>query len=126
MSAEELLADPSWKRNRRLLTRWMFTHLATWLGGIAIMIAGHSNDTALSIGLGVFFLSVAPYIVALVFAYRVQRALNIAGLYKSGAWQVVVGGLLLNPLVIGWVIPLSVVNSARKVERRFPLAPVAA
>jgi len=53
-----------------------------------------------------------------VFAYRVQRALNDAKLYKSGAWQIIAGGLLLNPFVLGFLIPASVLWVTRRIDRR--------
>jgi hypothetical protein len=119
------LSDPVWRQNRMMLTRWMFIHLAVWIGGAVVMIAGagSSHEPILMAGIVLFVASLIPYVGALIYAYRVQNTLNRAGLYKHGAWQIVAGGLILNPLVLGFVIPVSVINTARVVERRLKSTP---
>jgi predicted PurR-regulated permease PerM len=107
-----------------MLTRWMSAHLTVWLAGIVVMIATAGREPVFTIGLVTFLASLVPYVGALIYAYRVQNALHRAGLYKHGAWQIVAGGLLLNPLVLGFVIPVSVINTARAVEQRLKLAAV--
>jgi hypothetical protein len=107
-----------WSADRAALRKWLLIYLASWLGGAAVLIAGlvTEQSTVTGIGLSVFFLSLVPYIVSLVFSYRVQDKLNKSGLYKPGAWQIVVGGLVLNPLVLGFAIPTSVFFKVRQID----------
>ena len=103
---------PTWDHDLQLLKRWFLVYLVPWFAFWVALIKGAADDVdALLV-----VLALAPYIVSIVYAYRVQRDLNVAGLYKSGAWQVIVGALLLNPIVLGWVIPLSVLWVARRVR----------
>lgn len=62
--------------------------------------------------------ALVPYVCALSYAYRLKSALNTAGLHKHGAWQVIVGGLILNPWFLGICIPVSVLSTARRVLKR--------
>jgi hypothetical protein len=50
----------------------------------------------------------------------VQKHLNIAGLYTPGAWQVIVGAVLLSPFVAGVLIPASVLWTSRRITRQVP------
>jgi len=50
-------------------------------------------------------------------AYLVQARLNQLDLSKSGAWQVWVGAIFLNPAVIGGYVSLSVFFRARGIKR---------
>ena len=61
--------------------------------------------------------ALANYLVLVWLCYKIQRTLHDSGLYGPGAWQVVIGALLLNPCALGWWIPISVVRSARKTRR---------
>lgn len=58
------------------------------------------------------------YIAALVYAYKAQRKMNEAKVYLPGAWQVIVGGVILNP-IFGWVILWSVMRKGRKHEKEW-------
>ena len=111
-------APRPWSPDRAALKRWLLIYLAAWLGGAAVLIAGLVTDqsTVTGIGLAVFLGSLIPYVVSLVFSYRVQDKLNKSGLYKPGAWQIVVGGLLLNPFVLGFAIPTSVFFKVRQID----------
>jgi len=103
----------TWERDLRLLKRWFVAYLGVWLGFWVALVNGASEEIEALL----VVLALAPYIGSIVLAYRVQRDLNRAGLYKSGAWQVVVGALLLNPIVLGWIIPASVLWVARRGRR---------
>ena len=61
-----------------------------------------------------FVLSVLPYGATLVYSYKLESKLNKAGLYKPGAWQVLMGGLILNPWLLGVIIPASALRAERK------------
>jgi len=111
-------ATHPWSRDRALLRKWLKTHLLFWLGGAALWIVGAAKHIGplSTIGVAAFLLSIVPYVTSLVFAYRVQDALNRANLYKPGAWQIIVGGLLLNPYFIGFAITASVLAKVRQIE----------
>ena len=103
-----------WMRDAATLKKWYLGYLAPWALGWILLIAGQPTEVSLSVLLA----SIIPYIGCIVFAYRVQNGLNKAGLVKSGAWQVIVGAILFNPIVIGWAIPTSVLWAARKAKRQ--------
>ena len=50
-------------------------------------------------------------------AFRIQDTLHESGLYKHAAWQVWVGAFILNPLVLGWWIPVRVLFTARQTRK---------
>ncbi len=58
------------------------------------------------------------YIFVSLSAYFVQSKLNKAELSDRGAWQVLVGALILNPAFIGGYVSLSVFFHARDIKRR--------
>ena len=72
----------------------------------------------------IMYAALANYFVLVWLCYKIQKTLHDSGLYGPGAWQVVVGALLLNPCALGWWIPVSVVVSAartrRALEARWP------
>ena len=72
----------------------------------------------------IMYAALANYLGLVWLCYRIQKTLHDSGLYGSGAWQVVVGALLLNPCALGWWIPVSVVLSAvrtrKALEARWP------
>ncbi|HXG98185.1 MAG TPA: hypothetical protein VNJ06_13875 [Gemmatimonadales bacterium] len=104
-----------WSRNAGKLKTWFVVYLLTLSAGLTLAInSNFENPIGWVITLG----SLIPYITSLVFAYRVQDALNRAKLYKSGAWQIIAGGLLLNPYILGFLIPASVLWVTRRIERR--------
>lgn len=107
------LLPPNWGHDLQLLKRWSIAYFACWLG---LWVADFAGATA-----GIFavllLLAIVPYIVSIVYAYRVWRGLNMAGLYKPGAWQVIVAALLLNPIFFGWLVLISVLRMVRRVRR---------
>ncbi len=108
-----------WAADVEALRKWFRLFLIAWLGGGAILILGVSAnvEAVLYVGFAGFIGSIIPYLKSLQYSYRVQRKLNAANLYKPGAWQVVVGGLMLNPFVLGFLIPRSVLSTVKRVER---------
>ena len=114
--------DLSWLQDLEKLKKWLLVFLAPWLGGAALWILGATQQITVlaTVGPVLFVAAIVPYVAALVFSYRVQDKLNKAGLYKPGAWQVVVGGLLLNPWLLGWAIPVSVLATAIRIRKSLP------
>jgi hypothetical protein len=104
-----------WSANAAKLRNWFVAYLLTVSAGWTLVI---NSDFQSPIGLAVFLGALIPYIGSIVFAYRVQDALNHAKLYKSGAWQIIAGALLLNPLALGFLIPASVLWVTRRIEKR--------
>ena len=101
---------PPWHAQLRALQWWLLAYLVMWLAFWVGIGRGAKEDT---LGLLVMLVLV-PYVGSIVYAYQVQRELNRAGLYKPGAWQVIAGAIILNPVVVGWFIPLSVIWVARR------------
>ncbi len=98
------------------LRAWFYTYLVVLVIGFYATFTSRSPES--SPGLYVLLLAIVPYAVSIVYAYRVQRALNVAGLYRHGAWQVVVGALIFNPFFIGLLIPASVLWVAGRATRQ--------
>ena len=66
-----------------------------------------------------FFLALAIDFIALIgLACKIQARLHAAGVQKIGWIPILVGGLVLNPLVIGWVAPVLVLWGAAATRRR--------
>jgi hypothetical protein len=109
-----------WDADRRRLTMAFVLYLIMWIGGIAVWFCGMTlrSDELMNIGGFLFFGSILPYIAAVVFAYIVQDKLHKSGLYKGGAWQIVVGAVILNPYALGFVIPTSVLLASGKIDRQ--------
>ena len=104
-----------WSENARKLKTWFVAYLLTLSAGFSLVIS-RSFDGA--VGILLIFGSLVPYIVAIVFSYRVQTELNRAKLYKPGAWQIILGALLFNPFILGFVIPASVLWVTRRIEKQ--------
>ena len=104
-----------WSENARKLRTWFVAYLLTLSAGFSLVIS-RSFDGA--VGIALIFGSLVPYIVAIVFSYRVQIELNKAKLYKPGAWQIILGALLFNPFILGFVIPASVLWVTRRIEKK--------
>jgi hypothetical protein len=68
--------------------------------------------------LAVAFCGIANYVFLTATAYSIQSKLHEAGQQKHGGWQVWVGALILNPVLVGWYIPVSVLFSARRIRRK--------
>lgn len=111
-----------WTADNVRLRNWFLAYLIVWGIGLYVLFTRSGPD--LTPGVYVLLLCVVPYIPCIVYAYRVQKHLNTAGLYAHGAWQVIVGALLLNPLFFGFLIPVSVLWTSRGITRGSPtLAP---
>ncbi len=107
-----------WTADTQRLRNWLIAYLIVWIVGLYATFSSFSHD--LTPGFYVLLLCILPYIGCVVYAYRVQNQLNVSGLYRPGAWQVIVGAVILNPLVFGFLIPASVLWTARGITRRAP------
>jgi hypothetical protein len=90
---------------------WFVAYLIVWGLGICAALVG------LEAGRYIFFFCIVPYAFSIVYAYKAQKQLNTAGLYNPGAWQVIVGAFLLNPFLLGFFIPASVLWRSRRIIR---------
>ena len=71
-----------------------------------------------------FFLALAINFVILIgLACKIQARLHEAGLQRIGWIPILVTGLVLNPVVVGWVVPVLVLCGAATVRRRLKQAP---
>ena len=109
--------NPSWFHDAQLLRRWFYVYLALWLPGAALFISALSANSSTWVGLKILEASVFAYIVSVVYAYRVMRDLHAANLALDRPWSVVVVALVLNPFLLGFVIPLWVLRDARRAMR---------
>jgi len=107
--------DFPWSASAGKLKNWFVAYLLTLSAGLYLAVNSDFNNP---VGLILIFGSLIPYITCVVFAYQVQRTLNAAKLYKGGAWQIIAGALLLNPFLLGFLIPASVLWATRRIERR--------
>ena len=105
----------AWSNDRDKLQGWFIGYLLTLSAALTWLVK--TKFTA-DIGLLLLLGSLIPYIVSVVYAYRVQDALNKAKLYKPGAWQIIVGALLFNPFILGFVIPASVLWVTKRIEKK--------
>jgi len=60
----------------------------------------------------------AVYLLLVGEAFYIQKVMHDSCVYKHGAWQVLVGAVLLNPCAFGWWMPVSVLLAARRVRSR--------
>jgi hypothetical protein len=108
-----MAAEYPWSPDAKQLRQWFIGYLLTFSAGIYVL------STAIApAGIVMIVAALIPYIASIAFAYRVQRALNQAGLYKPGAWQIIAGALLLNPFLLGFLIPTSVLWVTRRIEKK--------
>ena len=81
-----------------------------WLGGGILALTADKWT--------VFVLSLVPYLVCMVFASKLQSGMLRMGLCRHGGGHVVVAMFILNPFVIGFYVPLSVLLAYRKALRQ--------
>jgi len=101
-----------WSAHVTALRYWFLAYLLLWVIGVAWAIGSDFKE------LWLVFVSIVPYVGSIVYAYRVQDDLNRTGVYKAGAWQVIAGAFLLNPLLFGFLIPASVLLKASSISRK--------
>jgi hypothetical protein len=77
------------------------------------MLIVDSLQLSKTMGNILFYLAAANYLFLVWSAYQIQNTLHESGLYQHAGWQVWVGALLLNPLFLGWWIPVRVLLTAR-------------
>jgi hypothetical protein len=104
-----------WSDDARKLKTWFVVYLLTVSAGLYWAVGTNFTN---GLGVAAMLGSLIPYVVSIVYAYRVQRKLNEAQLYKPGAWQIIVGALLFNPYLLGFVIPASVLWVTKRITRR--------
>jgi hypothetical protein len=104
----------STKVDRKKLRTWFATYLAAWLSALILLMSQNSiTDITVALWGGTLVL----YIVCLVFSYNVQMSLYSLGLTKGSGAAVVIGGLILNPFFLGFVIPLWILIDSKKIEK---------
>jgi hypothetical protein len=113
-----------WSADIQRLRKWFVAYLI--LLGSGLFVLARSTDSpelrdSHPLVHWLLILCVVAYIGCIVYAYRVQKELNTAGLYRPGAWQVIVGAFLLNPFFLGFLIPASVLWANRRIARRLGL-----
>jgi len=120
-----------WLRPLQVLRLWFKVYLALWLGGIIFILLGAKTGgsigrTLFFIGLPLFVASLAPYVVGVVYLYRVMKALHTSGVIRLhphynkgfisyGPWYVVAASLLLNPYVLGFIPLWSVTHISKSI-----------
>jgi hypothetical protein len=100
--------------------RMLYAALALNLIGIYCLWRLLASDEALPLlEPRYFILALAiDFIVLIGLACRIQARLHEAGLQKIGWVPILVLGAILNPLVIGWVVPVLVLCGAIATRRR--------
>lgn len=109
---DHTLDEFPWSAHVKALRYWFLAFMLLWVFGVAWAIGSDFKQ------LWLLFVSIVPYIGSIVYAYKVQDDLNRTGVYKAGAWQVIAGAFLLNPLLFGFLIPTSVLLKAGSVGRK--------
>jgi hypothetical protein len=114
-----------------LLKRLVFfycIYLICWFSCVAAIAVGEGMYENPDLGGGLIVLGkllavamLLAYIVCIILSYKIQSALNESGLYKAGAWQIVVAGVILNPGCVGFYVPLSVILTARRIRKKLAL-----
>src|SRR5262249_22270244 len=102
------------------LERSLYVFLSVWIGGILVGMIGaiFGNNVIFWSGAALFLLSVIPYVVTLVHSFRLEEKMSEAQRQNSAAWAVVIGAVVLNPYILGAIIPALVLRSERSVRAR--------
>src|SRR5215831_20028347 len=110
----------AWDAERSKLERSLYVFLGVWIGGILVgMIGAISGINAIFwSGAALFLLSVIPYAMTLVHSFRLEEKKNEVQKQNSAAWAVVIGAVVLNPYILGVIIPALVLRSERNVRAR--------
>jgi hypothetical protein len=104
----ELLLDGHVSRVKASLALYFASLIAVW----TLIIS--STRVSQSVGNLVFYLAAANYLFLVWSAYRIQETLHESGLHEYAGWRVWVGALLLNPLLLGWWMPIRVLFIAKE------------
>jgi hypothetical protein len=120
----ELQLDGHVSRLRISLAAYFVSLVLFWM-----YVAGSSLGRLETVLVPFFYAALANYLCLVWSAYKIQQVLYDSGPYKHGGWHVWIGSLLLNPVALGWLIPVSVLIAAagmrRKLEARWPNGRVA-
>jgi len=103
---------PSWAELRLdVHVRRLRMSLALYVATLAMFWCHVFGVVTFPLSIVLTFILVAPanYLFLTWTAYTMQ---------KHGGWQVWVGALLLNPVILGWYIPVSVAMSASRIRRQ--------
>ena len=118
---------PTWAELRLDVTlQQLYACLGIYVVTLALFWLSVLKKVALPEGVfnPIMYAALANYFVLVWLCYKIQKTLHDSGLYGPGAWQVVMGALILNPCALGWWIPVSVVWSAirtrKALEARWP------
>ena len=116
-----------WQDDLARLKKVYLAYLIGWLGGGALIFLGLSSKdpggAATLAGAVLLTGALGAYIGCLIFAYRVQKGMRDEKLTTHDPVHIVVAGLIFNPCIVGFWIPLSVMLAARKAQRRLGQAP---
>jgi hypothetical protein len=102
-----------------------------WLAGILIVSSAYKWDQhnkgdmgtrLLMAGLGLMFLSIAPYVACIYYAYSINKNMNDLSVYKPSAVKIIIYGVILNPLCVGWAVPLGVLITSMVYRQRYDKA----
>jgi hypothetical protein len=112
-----------WTDDLARLKKVYIIYLATWLAGSGSLIRGisaaqESGSAWTSAGVMLLLVALIAYIFCLIFSYQVQKGMNDAGLSTHHPAHIIVAGLIFNPCIVGFWIPLSVMLAARKALKR--------
>ena len=110
--------DHRWTLDLRKLQYWFLAYVIVW--GLDLYAIFTSTSPDFSQGIYVIVvLCIVLYVVCIVYGYKIQSQLITLGLYNRGAWQVIVGAVILNPLAFGLLIPASVLLTGYRIRRKY-------
>jgi hypothetical protein len=102
---------------KALLAAYGLALAVFWYGLITVMTSGpgvYPQPLMFLLWLGAVMLGGVAYVALLVICTIIQQRLFAAGLGRSRGWQVIVGGVIFNPALVGWWSPISVLLSVRR------------
>ena len=106
-----------WQRDAESLEMWFYIYLAVWVPGALFVLFAFSNNSSTWFSVKIIEGSLFPYAAAILYAYRVKRSLHHAGQSLDEPWTVLAVALVLNPLTLGFVVPLWILRDVRRADR---------
>jgi hypothetical protein len=101
------------KRRRKELWTWFLIYVTTWLTGIIWSLATNARTDVAIHFLGT---SIILYIICLKCCYQIRTDLKSIDTTKASGTMDILLGLFLNPLFLGFLIPLWLFIDLRKIE----------